>query len=298
MVKIEILLSTYNGDLYINELLESIYKQDIDAKLRLLIRDDGSKDNTIEIIYQWSKKIDIKLIRGKNLGPKQSFFELIREADMDYDFYAFCDQDDVWKKNKLSDAVKKIGNIQNVLYFSNAELVDKKLKYLGKNRFDMVPNTSIQGLFVENPALGCTMIIDKLLISKLKRINSNYFFMHDVAAIILAASIGNIIYDENSEILYRQHENSVTQGHKFWKNIFNKINFWFFQKNISIALQAENLIELFKDEMNKDVLEELRKVEQYKKGVNRIFLVKDKRYRVCSVSSNRSFILRVLLGVA
>ena len=72
-MKIAILMSTYNGEKYLDEQLESIFKQNINAKITLYVRDDGSTDSTIAIIQQWKQKLDIVLYKEKNLGPAGSF---------------------------------------------------------------------------------------------------------------------------------------------------------------------------------------------------------------------------------
>ena len=102
--KVLILVSTYNGEKYLPEQLDSLYAQE-GVDIHILVRDDGSKDNTIGILknYQGSKG-KMTIIEGENIGAGQSFLALINEATTnypDYDYYAFCDQDDVWYGNKV-----------------------------------------------------------------------------------------------------------------------------------------------------------------------------------------------------
>ena len=95
-----VLMSTYNGEQFIREQLESICSQN-GVNVTLLIRDDGSKDNTLSILKSFEEKIPMRVITdGENLGPGNSFMELVYQAG-DFDFYAFSDQDDIWKNNKL-----------------------------------------------------------------------------------------------------------------------------------------------------------------------------------------------------
>ena len=94
MNKVQVLLSTYNGEKYIKEQIESILNQE-GVEVSLLIRDDGSSDRTIEIVKKISEQNNnIILFKGQNMGPARSFMDLVKKSD-EVDYYAFADQDDV-----------------------------------------------------------------------------------------------------------------------------------------------------------------------------------------------------------
>ena len=126
-----VLLSTYNGEKYLREQLDSLVCQE-NVELKILIRDDGSKDSTLQILKEYSKKdARITYFVGNNVGPAQSFFDLIIKSP-DADYYAFCDQDDVWDKDKLEIAVgflEKEDNSKPNMYYSNLRIVDQNLRY-------------------------------------------------------------------------------------------------------------------------------------------------------------------------
>lgn len=95
MKTVSVLLSTYNGEKYLREQLDSLLVQQ-GVDLRIIARDDGSKDTTVEILKEYAgKDTRVSFFEGKNVGPAQSFFDLIMKSP-DSDYYAFCDQDDVW----------------------------------------------------------------------------------------------------------------------------------------------------------------------------------------------------------
>ena len=94
MKKVTILLSSYNGETYLDEQLESIEAQK-DVQTRILVRDDGSTDHTCDILDQWQQKTNLKWYCGENIGPARSFMDLLRQAGDSY-YYAFSDQDDYW----------------------------------------------------------------------------------------------------------------------------------------------------------------------------------------------------------
>lgn len=133
MCRCLILLSTYNGEKYLPELLESVLAQK-DIYVDILARDDGSTDKTVEILKKYDR---VKVYGGNNLKPAKSFLNLIWKADINYDYYALCDQDDVWKEEKIISAVKCIENIDKpALYSSAVEVVDKDLTFIRKSFTD------------------------------------------------------------------------------------------------------------------------------------------------------------------
>ena len=111
--RVLVLMSTYNGEKYLDKQLESILNQNV-KNVDILIRDDGSKDNTIKIINKWLVEFPkrIKLETKENIGVVKSFFELVKAAPIDYDYYFFSDQDDYWSEKKLEKAIEKMKKIQ------------------------------------------------------------------------------------------------------------------------------------------------------------------------------------------
>ena len=100
-------MSTYNGHKYLDKQLKSIAEQTVVNHLTLYIRDDGSKDDTFDIIDKWKNKINIVLYKEKNAGPAMSFWQLLMKSEVKADYYAFCDQDDVWDKDKIEKGIEK-----------------------------------------------------------------------------------------------------------------------------------------------------------------------------------------------
>ena len=92
---VQILLSTYNGEKYVREQLDSLKNQDY-PNIKVKIRDDGSTDSTVELIskYITDNKLDWELSKDENIGVVKSFFWLLFNASQKIDFYSFCDQDD------------------------------------------------------------------------------------------------------------------------------------------------------------------------------------------------------------
>lgn len=215
MYKVAVLMSTYNGEKYIKEQIDSILVQE-SVEVVLMIRDDGSSDRTIEIIKEYQKDNDnIKLSIGKNVGVGNSFMQLVYDAGDEYAYYAFADQDDVWLPRKLIHAVIKIENYEKpALYASNQILVNSELKKIGM-RYSTKPDTSFRQTMCQNKVTGCTMVWNKklqnLLINSARRPTAKLLRMriHDVWVAMVADVAGEIVYDHKGYILYRQHENNV-----------------------------------------------------------------------------------------
>src|ERR1700719_2334213 len=119
-----VLLSTYNGEAFLEAQLESLRAQ-TGVEVRLHARDDGSTDGTVALLRRhagtWPSLVGLQ--SAENLGPAKSFLELLRTAP-DADFYAFCDQDDVWLPGKLARAAEALaGDTGPALYCSNVTCV-------------------------------------------------------------------------------------------------------------------------------------------------------------------------------
>lgn len=208
--QVNILLSTYNGEQYLGELITSLVNQTY-PYLKITIRDDGSTDNTISIVKSFAEKwSNIKLIRGQNLGVINSFFTLLQEAEYS-GYYAFCDQDDVWLPDKMDRAINAINNYPTnkpVMYCSAYSLVDEKLKHIGKPP-KATNKPAFANALVENIATGCTIVINQaareILVDKLPQ-NA---LMHDWWIYLVISAVGEVIYDPSPSILYRQHASNV-----------------------------------------------------------------------------------------
>lgn len=100
---VQVVMSTYNGEKYLKEQIDSILSQE-GVDVRLYIRDDGSSDRTTDILASYQEHKNVKIEKGNNLGFAKSFLTALDECD-EADYYAFSDQDDVWEKDKLSTAI-------------------------------------------------------------------------------------------------------------------------------------------------------------------------------------------------
>lgn len=216
---IAVCMSTYNGEKYIREQIDSILRQDY-KNLYLLIRDDGSTDTTCDIIQEYTLKnenvVFINTENRENVRPTKSFFLLLRYAFADphaFDYYSFADQDDVWLPDKISRAVNILEEASESkygkLYFSRKTVVDQNMNPLYEEDFEYY-NDYFETV-CPNLASGCTMVLDRTLVGYLIRHIPEAKWYHDAWAYRAGKTLGcTIVCDSQSGILYRRHEKTVT----------------------------------------------------------------------------------------
>lgn len=210
-MKVNILMSTYNGEKFVAEQIESIQKQKF-QDWNLIIRDDGSKDTTCEIADRFvSADSRIRLIRAENVGVIQSFFELVKMEAAD--FYFFADQDDYWLPEKLDIILKeaqKHDNTRPIMYYTDLKVVDKQLTILSESMIKSQSghaNTQLVQELTENTVTGGASMINHALANLWK--TTDHIIMHDWYLAVLASALGELIYINQATHLYRQHDSNV-----------------------------------------------------------------------------------------
>ena len=211
-------MSTYNGQKYLKEQIDSILGQ-VGVNVELYIRDDGSKDRTVDVIKEYKKQYsNIHVYYGSNMGVIKSFEWLIRKSPLKYDYYAFSDQDDIQLDNKLSIAIKNKKKIEkkdlSILYFSNQICVDENGMYLYKRLPDEFIQPNIITTILDNQYSGCTMVFNKALLEIVKttyeEIPHRIRTLYDSWILTVAQITGLLIYDSDSYIKYRRHGKNET----------------------------------------------------------------------------------------
>jgi glycosyltransferase involved in cell wall biosynthesis len=209
-MSVQILLSTYNGERYLRPLLDSLGSQAY-PDLSILIRDDGSTDNTLPLLKECaSGSPNIEIVQGEHLGFVQSFFTLLAFASPTAKYFALCDQDDVWQPDKISRAIELLSACPPhlpALYCSRLALVDENLKPL---RLSEMPTKglSFRNALVENHVVGCTSLFNQSALQLLTPLPSACV-SHDWWIYLVASAFGAVVYDPEPRILYRQHAHNV-----------------------------------------------------------------------------------------
>lgn len=226
MKKVVVLLSSYNGEKYIEEQIESIFSQTY-SNIELVVRDDGSTDNTCAILEKYEKERGIKFIRGKNVGFIKSFLSLIKQAPP-ADYYAFSDQDDVWMPEKIGYAVEELEKADNskpVLYFSNYDFYDGNMNYIGHGK-DLKRGPSFRNSLVDCISLGINSVMNKTAKDIICKDIPKHCCGHDWWTYMVCAGLGEVIYDHRYTVKYRRTGENVSPGGKE----FIKMQLWRIKK--------------------------------------------------------------------
>jgi glycosyltransferase involved in cell wall biosynthesis len=211
-VSVQILLSTFNGVPFLRQLMESLLAQDY-AALRILVRDDGSTDGTVDLLRQFeTAEPAMRFLAGAHVGFQKSFFELLRSADPAVDYVALCDQDDVWLPDKVSRAVTFLDTNPSAgptLYCSRATVVDQDLNRTGESPIP-ARGLSFENALVECPPVGCTILLDREA-RRLVETTPNHAYSHDWWIYLAVSAFGRVFYDPEPKVLYRRHSGNVFQ---------------------------------------------------------------------------------------
>lgn len=292
MYRILVVMSTYNGERYIKEQIDSIFNQQ-GVYCDLLIRDDGSADSTVKIIKDYQKKYSnrIDLVNGNNIGFAKSFWSLLQIAKDNYDFYAFSDQDDVWMDKKLIRACDMLDNCKDdsnyLLYASAMDVVDEKLNHMYYQTFNDL-KIGFGSALTRQRLAGCTMVFNNKLFNYVKKhdLSNTDLFTHDMMLYYLCILIGGrVLYDDCPSIYFRRSSDSLTlQG----KSIIKKANsiFSIFSKDKNIRFRkVEYLYNLISAEISPKIIDEFQTILNYKDSIRNTIRLATSDYIKCQIKS-------------
>lgn len=292
-MKVNILMSTYNGQQFLAEQIRSIQEQSY-TDWTLFIRDDGSSDNTKEILkdfeHQDSRIHLIDSDKSDNLGVIKSFHKLVNHDRADY--YFFSDQDDVWLPNKLELSLKEAQNYLAdfpLMVYMDLKVVNQDLEIMTESMVKSQShhaNTELVQELTENTVTGGVAMINHALAEMWQETDD--ILMHDWYLALLASAFGNLVFIDQPGELYRQHSDNVlgarTLSKRFKKWIRPHILFavyWDLIKNsqkqsrhlLQMPLSQSNreLIEAFVTIMDKPMLERFRILRKYGLKKNKAF---------------------------
>lgn len=216
---IDILLATYNGEEYLDDLLCSIERQ-TDERWRLIACDDGSTDSTIDILQERVSRDPERYVLVEDVpsgSAKSNFLRLLRHSSAEGAM--FCDQDDVWKTNKIEVFVERYERCCDqsspCLLFSDLEVVDEGLRPVADSFMSYSKlnprRTSTNRLLALNCIAGCSSMMNRELVSLINRTpHYSDIVMHDAWVALVASLFGEIAYIDETLVLYRQHGTNDT----------------------------------------------------------------------------------------
>ena len=226
-----ILMSTYNGEKFVAEQLQSIEDQ-IHTNWRLLISDDGSNDNTLDIAKKFQQKWGsnrLEIRQGPQQGFCQNFLSMACDATICADLYAFSDQDDIWMVDKLARAVAyfKASNDSELprAYGSRTQIVDEALKPLGFSPEFTLPR-SFRNALVQSICGGNTQVFNQAAKELLEQAVRQQVVSHDWWLYQIVKGAGGIFYyDPKPSLLYRQHSKAIIGANSSFKARIERIFF-------------------------------------------------------------------------
>lgn len=230
---ISVVMCTYNGENYLSEQLDSILNQTIKPD-EIIVCDDCSKDRTCEILNNYKQKINnddiiFKVyINDRNIGFIKNFYKALLKASGDIIFLS--DQDDLWNENKIEIMIKIMDeHKEGLLFFHNAELVDKNANEFGKTfwetldfQYEEFVSKNYSQLLKHNVVQGSSSVIKKTLLSYIYPIPQNVY--HDEWLAGIAAINGALYAVPKCLMKYRQTgANTLSNVTSSW---FSKILKW------------------------------------------------------------------------
>lgn len=219
-----ILLATFDGARFLAEQLESL-EQQTEGRIDILMRDQGSRDSTLEVAREhaarWSKG-EFRILQAapddtpSTLGAfdraGENFRSLIQIADTDHDYYAFCDQDDLWEPDKLEAArlwLDRQRDDMPALHCSRTLIIDENGVPNGMSPlFRRPPNFA--NAIVQNIAGGNTMVFNRAALRVLKQSMAQPLVIHDWWTYIAVTGVGGAVhYSTETKTRYRQHSDNL-----------------------------------------------------------------------------------------
>lgn len=291
---VTVLLATYNGEKYLSEQINSILNQQ-GVEVKILVRDDGSKDNTIDILNDYKRKGLLMWYTGKHLNVQRGYLDLLKNAPKS-DFYAFSDQDDVWDEDKLLIAVTELEGMSEkkpAMYFGGQRLVDENLNLMSIHRIstDRSPHTN----FLISNVAGCTAVFNQCLVDAVNMASPDFILMHDSWLFKICLALGGTYYaDSSAHINYRQHSSNVAGLNAGLKGKIHQVKRYL--EVFEIQKQCKSLMECYGDVMIPEYRNLTEKICNYDKSFGKwINLLVDKEFDFKSLSLNSVVKLKILL---
>ena len=252
---VAILMGTMNGARFLPEQLDSLAAQ-THQNWVLIASDDGSTDDTLRILKVYQAKWPAGKLIIKE-GPKQgycvNFLSMACDPVIKANYYAFCDQDDVWLPAKLDVALQNIAQNQEenipYVYCGRTSYVNENLKKIGCSPLFAFPRT-FRNALIQSIAGGNTMVFNQSAKNALEQVGVVQHPSHDWWIYQLVSGVGGIVfYDQTPQVLYRQHRDALVGGNSTVRARLERISMVFkgefrrwSDQNVAILCAAKPLL--------------------------------------------------------
>ena len=205
---VSIVMCTYNGERYLKEQLMSLLNQTY-SPIEIIIQDDLSTDNTLEIIHDYQERYPgiIHLFQNsRRLGYNQNFLSAYQKANGYY--IASADQDDIWETNKIEILIREIGD--STLIFHNSVLFNQKNPNMGLlHKKDWGEHPHPLSVLVNPKAYGHQILFRREVLPLIHQFET-YNVSYDSLVYTLCSSMGDVKYINQVLVHWRRHENAST----------------------------------------------------------------------------------------
>ncbi|MBX9722074.1 MAG: glycosyltransferase family 2 protein [Candidatus Obscuribacterales bacterium] len=226
--QVAILMATYNGGRYLDEQICSIAQQ-THQNWFIVVSDDGSSDMTLETLERCRQRLGnqrVRVLKGPGRGFAANFLSLCCEPSIDAEFFAFCDQDDIWRPQHLERALAWLQNTQSTcpaLHCGRTNLIgDSGLPYGASPIFDKPP--TFHNALVQSLAGGNTMVFNAAARHLLRKAGPQVIVSHDWWVYMLVSGAGgNVCYAIEPSVDYRQHSGNLIGANNSWRDRLHRI---------------------------------------------------------------------------
>jgi len=260
--RIAVLLSAYNGEQYIKKQIESILNQENINLINIIVRNDGSTDETLCVLKELQKNnYNLEILDEENIGLVASFLRLLEYSyAQGYDYYAFSDQDDYWLPEKLSVAIKHIENCKEPCMYAACSLIaDNNLRTNGNKTQTKIRDISFYNSAIQNICPGHNQVLNHQMAGMIvQKKYSSEIYSQDLWITQIASVTGKIFFDNSPHTIYRQHNsNQLSFGRN--KIGWVKSHIKRLQKNEGkkMALQLSYFCKCYKDFLTIEQKEEI-----------------------------------------
>jgi len=292
-------MSTYNGAKYLREQMNSL-KQQREVDLHVVVRDDGSTDDTCNIIKNEYPEVELR--QKKNIGCEASFLELLYSAPI-ADYYAFSDQDDVWMEDKLESAISQLAGIEGpAIYGCNLMACDEGLQTIkeihnSQSIERMRAKKDVDHVFNMH---GCVLVWNRELQEVIESFHPSGIYAHDVWVNAIGNAVGRMVIDETPHIFYRLHNNNVS-GLAIgpFARLKKGLRLYFGKDHPRRDRLAQEILTGYSTHMNQSTIayQELVLLANYKKKlINRFALMKSKSIHSKRIPDRFFWEICILLG--
>lgn len=290
-------MATYNGKKYLSEQLESIFAQK-SVLVEILVRDDGSKDGTRNLLDEYKKSGRLQWYTGEHLNVARGYFDLMKMAlKFDADYIAFADQDDVWDSDKLYIATQFLDSVDRkvpALYYCGQRLVDGELNFIANHELNN--HRTLITRFVLSDFAGCTGVFNRALLEAVIEYEPQYMLMHDTWILKVCLCLGGKVFvDTKPHMNYRQHGGNTVGLGRSLSAYIKQVNQYL--NEYHVEAQMHELLNGYEDRMVPQYKALAKQICEYRKSFRIKKQLMNKKYiNFYNNGLNLTYKLKVLLN--